>query len=320
MTFGGANYPPFPHPIDRFWKRRQHPGPGLFGWMPLASMLLLAAGSLMLLPGPAVWMATGHTWAFSFSAVGVVFLFVGWAKLGLDISEVRGETRAYLILRRGLMWLAYGLSWIAFVIGMITLSGQISIPPPPPVTREILRGLFPYVPNIYVPVVLGQVAILLLGTDYLVHPRGRLISLIGVSTLLALSLTAIVLPLRGALGPGALFLAGSMGLGYLLVAMAWLVYSPARTTAPDRHIGIDRSPGEGYAIPGLARWWKWARRRNGWAALIPGILFLLGSYLLTQFQQCAAGVCTKPLATVGLGILGLGLFLIILGLVIFEAS
>lgn len=288
--------------------------------MPLVSLLLLATGSLLLLPGPAVWLATGDTWAFSFSAVGVAFLFLGWAKLGFDIAEVRREPSAYPNLRRHLMWLAYGVSWLALVIGMITLRGPISMPPPPPIAREILRGLFPYVPSIYGPVVLGQVAILLLGTDFVFHRR-VLASLVGTSALLAISITAIILQLQGALGPGTLFLAGSTGLGYLLVAMAWLVDLPLRTPAPDQRIGIAEPAHAGHALAKRARWWRWGRRRNGWAALIPGIVLSIAAYLLTQFRQCeAARECMRPFLNLGLGVLGFGAFLIVLGLVFFATS
>ncbi len=313
--------PPSSRPIERFWRRPNYPVRGLSGWVPLAAMLLLATGSLMLLPGPALWLATGDTWAFSFSAVGVAFLFLGWAKLGLDISEVRRELGAHPTQRKNLMWLAYGISWVALVFGLITLGGQISIPPPPPIAREILRGLFPYVPSVYGPVVLGQVAILLLGRDYLVHPRGRLIGLIGTLTLLGISFTALTLQLLGGLGPAALLLAGSTGFGYLIVAVAWLLYSPAGNAARGRRARIASPQDVGQAVPELAKWRTWGRRRYGWATLIPGILLSLGGYLLAQFQLCLTPeVCTQPFVATGLGVLGFGLFLIILGLVFIATS
>ncbi|MFQ5920123.1 MAG: hypothetical protein ACE5I4_08815 [Thermoplasmata archaeon] len=288
--------------------------------MPLVTLLLLAIGSLMLLPGPVVWLAMGDTWAFVFGTVGAVFLFLGWAKLGVDISDVRRDTGAYPSLRKGSMLLAYGISWTAFVVGTVSLSGLTSMPPPPPVTRELLPELLLYVPSIYAPVVLGQASILLLGTDYLARPRGRLMSLIGISTLFVIALIAIAVELRGAPAPWALFLAGITSLGYMLVAVPWLLY-PAQYTPTDRSAGIDRSADAGYALPGSAGWGKWARRRNGWAALIPGILLLIVSYLLSTFLVCASGVgCTRPFVAEGLGALGVGLFLIILGLVLYASS
>ncbi|MDX1534482.1 MAG: hypothetical protein R3291_02555 [Thermoplasmata archaeon] len=252
------------------------------------------------------------------AVVGVVVLFAGWVKLGLDIAEVHREPGPHPYLRRRLMWLAYITAWGALALGLISLTGQFPIPPPP-ITGGILRGFFPYVPSVYGPVVLGQAVILLLGTDVLEHSKGQRLSLVGISILLGLSFTGIAWQLGGPLPPAALFLPGMTAVGHLIVALAWIRYGPARNAATprkaaERILGAD-------AIPDMRTWRTWGRRRKAAAALGPGILLSVGGYVLSIFQECiAVELCTRPFVTLGLSVLGFGLFLIILGLVLWATA
>ncbi len=225
--------PPYPPPVvgpsklDRWWRRPWHAGNGRMPtWEARVTALLLASGSLLLLPGPVVWMASGETWAVvAFSVPALALQFLGWILLGADITTVPPEGGpAYR--RKRQMWFAYAVSWIAFLSGVATLhltlpelSGGPSVGGP---WELFLYRLFPYIPSVFGAVVVAHAIVFLLGSRYISHPRSGPRTTLGATLLIALSFVGLLSQFLGLMGSWAYLLAGTAGFGYLLIGMAWV--------------------------------------------------------------------------------------------------
>lgn len=223
-------YPVPPVPVgdklDRWWTKRPKAGSErTLGWDARWSAYLIAAGSLLLLPAPLVWLVWGDHWLFALSVPAVGLQLLGWTSLGADLRSVPGAIRPSGRRRKGAMTAAYAIAWAGFLLGLgVLLQGGtplLSRVQGPPFWEGRLLGPFPYLPMVYGPVVLAHAALFGLGRRFLPGDGAGPVIAVGSALLAVTAGTGLGLQILVGLPAAAYLLAGVAGGGYLLVAAGW---------------------------------------------------------------------------------------------------